>query len=75
MRIGVANNAGCLVTAVKIYLITPYPGMVSKCLFSTMFQITYPSIIHAVIRSGAFAQGVALKNDSPPWMSPFETRN
>jgi hypothetical protein len=32
MHVGVADNAGCLVAAIKVNLIAPYPGMVSKCL-------------------------------------------
>ena len=76
MRISVANGAGCLVTAVNINFIATNPGMVSKCLLSdSVSSFAYPSIIHAVMRSGALAQGVALKKDSLTSMSFFVTKN
>jgi hypothetical protein len=39
MRIGVANDAGCLVTAIEVNLVAPYLSMVSKCLFSDSVYI------------------------------------
>jgi hypothetical protein len=76
MRIGVANNAGCLVTAIEVNLIAPYPSVVSKFYsFGWCSSFTYPSIIHAVMRRGALVQGVVLKNGSLPSISFFASRN
>ena len=42
MRIGAANSAGCLVSAVKVDLVAPYPTIVSECLLLDTVSHTRP---------------------------------